>query len=453
MTCKIAAFAAIILFACGSGWKAIAAPAAGIAEWTLLIYMNGKNNLEPDAIQNFREIASVGSSKNVNAVVAFGRPKNHTTEEAESWHGVLRFHVKKGQQPVPSNAAKDLRSNVELSDMGSPKALDDFLDWAVEKYPAKKFMLIVWNHGQGWRFQMARDKSLRSVSSVGSPNAAIEAMTALTERPTDSPQVGGHRAVSFDDDSGRFLYNSDIQNSVARLSSRMKRKLDLIGFDACLMSMMETGYAFRDTAQTMVSSEELEPGSGWDYAAIMKALTAKPAMSAEELGAVVVEAYRKRFGDRHLTTLSVLDLNLMTAASTALSDLAGRMQASLPEERAAIEKARSGMQTYGAGAALRTSIDLISFLDRYVSTTSNAELRAAAVRSRDSASKTVLKNYASTRSTDATGSKGLAIYFPATLVDFNADFFKDGYVKSNTDHPVEFVQKERWADFLHSYLH
>jgi hypothetical protein len=46
----------------------------------------------------------------------------------------------------------------------------------------------------------------------------------------------------------------------------------------------------------------------------------------------------------------------------------------------------------------------------------------------------------------------LTIYFPATKQDFLQDTDHVGYLKSNTVYPVAFVQKEKWADFLASYL-
>ena len=30
------------------------------------------------------------------------------------------------------------------------RKLADFGKWAKEKYPAKKYMMVVWNHGDGW---------------------------------------------------------------------------------------------------------------------------------------------------------------------------------------------------------------------------------------------------------------------------------------------------------------
>lgn len=425
--------------------------AAAPAEWTLIIFMNGKNNLEADAIQNFREIASVGSSDKINVVVQFGRPKSHVTDEAEGWSGVLRFHVKKGQQPVPSASVMDLRNRADLSDMGSPVALNDFINWSVKGYPAKRYMLVVWNHGQGWRFQMARDISLRAIGATRLPAASIQAMSQIGDEPREAPQVGGFRAVSFDDDTGNFLYNSDVQQSAATLATRLNKKLDLVGYDACLMSMMETAYGFRDSAALMVASEELEPGAGWDYAAIMKSIASKPTMTPRELADAVVNAYKARYGNLHLTTLSVVDLSKVTNASSAVSEFAKGLQAALPAQRDAVKSARSKLQTYGAGDGLRTSIDLLSFLKLYMSLTSDQAMRTLANKAFEAVDQTVLTNYASTKSTAASGSKGLAIYFPAERSDFDADPYNEGYKKTNTDHIVEFVAKERWADFLQSY--
>lgn len=66
------------------------------ADWTVMIYLNAKNNLEPDGINNFQDMAVTGSSSNVNLVVEMGRPKDHISQDFGPWSGVLRFLVKKG---------------------------------------------------------------------------------------------------------------------------------------------------------------------------------------------------------------------------------------------------------------------------------------------------------------------------------------------------------------------
>jgi hypothetical protein len=64
------ATACVFAFVCLATTSAI----ADTAEWTLMVFMNAKNNLEADALANFREIAIVGSIPKVNVVVELGRP-------------------------------------------------------------------------------------------------------------------------------------------------------------------------------------------------------------------------------------------------------------------------------------------------------------------------------------------------------------------------------------------
>ena len=42
-------------------------------------------------------------------------------------------------------------------------------------------------------------------------------------------------------------------------------KFDWIGFDACLMGMLEVADVLSPYANYMIASEELEAGSGWNY--------------------------------------------------------------------------------------------------------------------------------------------------------------------------------------------
>ena len=83
-----------------------------------------------------------------------------------------------------------------------------------------------------------------------------------------------------------------------------------MGFDACLMAMVETTYAMRNIANVMVGSEELEPGKGWSYSDWVARLSAKSAMEPEELAKTIVEAYKSYYTNfRKPTTLSSVKLS------------------------------------------------------------------------------------------------------------------------------------------------
>ncbi|WP_084800098.1 clostripain-related cysteine peptidase [Bradyrhizobium sp. Ai1a-2] len=302
-----------------------------------------------------------------------GRPSKHYTSEAEGWSGTLRFLVKKGQKPVPSAAVADLRNAPDVSDLGSLAALNDFLNWSVERYPAKKYMLVVWNHGQGWRFQMAADASIRQMATTRRlSRSTLQDSRAASE---NVPHVGGYRAVSFDEETNSLWCMSDVQQSVEAVSRRLKRKLDVVGFDAGLTSSIETAYALQNFSTLMVGSEEREPAAGWDYASSFKLLTENPAMSPLELSNQLLAAYQERYGDLEMTTLSVVELSRVEAAATAVSAFADALSKVVTSERINIETARSSLVPYGAGIGPLTSIDLPSFLANYIKVTSNPDTR------------------------------------------------------------------------------
>src|SRR3990172_9807930 len=83
----------------------------------------------------------------------------------------------------------------------------------------------------------------------------------------------------------------ELKRVLARAHRLLGRKVDLVGMDACLMTMIEIAYQIRDHACVLVGSEELEPGAGWLYAAILGDLAAKPTLGPEELGATIVRRY------------------------------------------------------------------------------------------------------------------------------------------------------------------
>ena len=67
--------------------------------------------------------------------------------------------------------------------------------------------------------------------------------------------------VCSDETDGDILYNHEVSSAIAAAGLH----LNLIGFDACLMAMVENAYPLRNLADYMVGSEETEPGDGWPY--------------------------------------------------------------------------------------------------------------------------------------------------------------------------------------------
>ncbi len=424
------------------------------AEWNVLVFLNAKNNLEPFSFKNFEQMAQVGSTDDVNILVEFGRPQHHYSKAYGAWTKTLRFRVEKGMTPTEDAAVEDLG----LVNMGDGAALGDFVTWARTHYPARRTMLAVWDHGQGWR--------RRQLVTMRLAPAELAELTELRESararlgddlgsqpsiPDDTRLHGAVRYVSHDEDTGDKLYNREIQDVLAGLTT--EAPIDVIGFDACLMAMLETAYALRDVGSVLVASEELEPGDGWGYDLFLEPLVADPAgTDAARLGSLMVEGYRAYYGDRDATTLSAVDLGATATLATAVSRFAETATTGLATHRPVLARARDACENYAPGYGLN-SIDLGRFLDRVAEADGvDGTLATRAREARAALDAVVIANYASRSRRGRFGSHGVAVYFPKTRLEFANDPDRDGYRIGNTYYPVEFVDKEKWAAFLHAYL-
>lgn len=339
------------------------------ASWTFMVYMDADNNLEPDSVDDFLEMASVGSTADVNIVVQFDRIGGYDSRYGD-WTGTKRYYITNGMTPTEANAVEDLG---ELN-MADPATLTDFITWTKTYYPANKYAVIMWNHGGGWR------KSKKDLWNERNKNEKKE----LT-----------FKAVCWDDTSGGdCLYTSEMTSAFSSAGGAT-----LIGFDACLMGMVEVAYDLRSHAQVMVGSEETEPAPGWPYNTIMSDLTAHPSASAAQLGSAIVDRYYASYGNSY--TQGALDqTNLATLAST-VSTFAQSMIDNWNTDEAAV---RSAAQ------------DVITQLDNTV------------INEKHGAG--------------WPGANGAAIYFPEIAAGFNSDY--NGTI-------IQFPNDTQWEEFLQAF--
>ena len=438
-----------------------------LADWTVMVYMNAKNNLECAGLANFSQMANVGSSDRVNLIVELGRPVKHRyTNDEGNWTGVLRFRVKRGMHPVEGSAIDPSLASVRNADMGSGATLSDFVRWSETTFPAKKFMLVIWNHGQGWRlYQTLLVKDRATWFPV---NYKVDTFSDDDPKPCDGPSgqtlTGGFRSVSFDDDTGNFLYNRDVADSMKGLH------VDVLGFDACLMSMIESAYAFRNVASTMVASEELVPGDGWNYDLWLRKLLDNPGMDGQVLAKEIVKSYGETYKDSGNTTISAIDMKGVTDATQALAKVSLLARKRIKSEGPILAFTRVSFRTFGdwyddswqdcQGSKIVRfhGIDLQQFLRLYARNTQDIEIRKQLTQTERLIAALVIANYASSISAGADHwASGLAVYFPSSEIDYQCDYDKSGYdveaVRAGlVQFAPQFVEIPGWADLLHEYL-
>ncbi len=398
----------------------------GGTKWTFMVYIDGDNNLEDAAIDDFLEMAAVGSTKDVKIVVQMDRAPGYTTSHGD-WKGTKRFLVQKGDTPSVA-PLQDLGE----ANMGDPAVLQAFVEWGITNYPAEHYLLSIWNHGGGWRdLQKKLVERVRSVRSRGESDTGVA------------------RAVAWDDTDGDVLYMKEVQQALETAKQGIEGrtgtsvKLDVVGFDACLMGMVEVAYALRNAANCVVGSEQTEPNDGWPYDTILTDLVATPSFTARDLSGLIVTKYKNSYSGSGITQAAV-DLSGLSTVISKIDNFTGKAAAEWPN----LKNARASSMTYHPGGASYWGVDLWGFADNAYSRVTSTDIKTAALELKNAIDAFVVNEL---HSSDMAGSHGVAVYFPETLTAFNSDPDHTGYQESNTFMPVDFVNQHRWDNWLQTY--
>jgi Clostripain family len=301
------------------------------AEWTWLVYMAGDNNLEGNGRDDLEEMQQVGSTGAVKIAVQFDTEENRTT----------RYRVDPGSLIVLQESAG--------VNTGSSVALSEFIKWGRVTFPAKHYLLDVWNHGGGWEnlppdfnYESMRRRLPRAHADLARLKRAL--FRASISKILDRSIL--ERAIAIDVHAHDYLDNQELHGAV-KDGFVDEAPLDILGMDACLMNMLEVAYEMKDVARFMVGSEETEPPAGWPYAAILRPLAENPTMSPAELSARIVVEYQASYPNAYPpVTQSALDLERVSTAEKAVDQLAIALLTDISEVAGAVRGARDLAQAF-----------------------------------------------------------------------------------------------------------
>lgn len=267
--------------------------------WNFLVYMNGDNNLEYFAVEDFEEMERIGSTKHVNIFVLFDRsPRSAFPYDSshEDWSDTRLYRVLRDNNPLKFNSQRLtpewLTGHAEL-DMSDPATLRQFIVFCQKYYPAEHTVLTLWDHGSAvWPRAVRR--------TDGETPSAVKAV-CWDDTTTDTPYPWN------------CLTTDEIARALADAKSVTGQKVDIINMDACLMQMLEVAYELWNggdpLADYVVGSQADVYGDGNDYRAVLARLTANPAVTAREFAARLVDDYYAYYVHKGLsTTYSVLSL-------------------------------------------------------------------------------------------------------------------------------------------------
>lgn len=402
-----------------------------VARWTFLIYLDADNNLETAGVGDFQEMAKVGSSSLVNIVVQMDRHPGTNLPQYTGfyggWDGTRRFLVKKDDDPSVT-PLQDLGEK----NMGDPEVLRDFVEWGVKNYPAKHYALVIWNHGDGWRATM--QKLMLKIKDA---------------RSRGEQEWGISKAIAHDDTDNDVLYMKEVQTALESAVTNLKgnngfEKFDIIGFDACLMGMVEVAYAMRNVTNYMVGSEDLEPGDGWPYDLILKELISAQSVTPDKLAGIIVTEYVNSYRGRTGITQGAVDISKLNPLVTAIDAFTNKANT----EWSGLKEARKNTEEFNRMTFSTWGVDLRDFADKVFNQVTSVELRGAALDLRNAVDDFVIIEG---HSSDLPGSYGVSIYFPPDQRRYDQDPDHYGYEETNTFMPVDFVKISRWDNWLKDF--
>lgn len=95
------------------------------------------------------------------------------------------------------------------------------------------------------------------------------------------------------DDHGGNMNTWDLTTILSGMAAAAGQRIDILGFDACLMSHVEIGYQVRNYVDFLVASEETEPAQGWDYQGWLRTVTS--ASTPFQVASSIVDTYGRSY--------------------------------------------------------------------------------------------------------------------------------------------------------------
>lgn len=330
---------------------------------TVLIYMIAAD-LDRDAgaaSQDLDEMMKADISKGINIVVQTGGTK--------SWSNDYLSNGKVERFTIDNNGINMIDSLGKLS-MAKQQSLADFIEWGTENYPARKYHLILWDHGGGVAGGFGNDEN-------------------------------------FPDDS---LYLSDIGKALHAADTHF----ELIGFNACLMATVETANIVKDYADYLLASEEsVYANAGLNYTNYINMLSHDPDIDTLDLGMKMCDTF---VGDEiineltnyEMATMSVIKLSEMSKLMDALDEYFGELRKLMEGSDQGLNEvisARYASKSYGEDGF--DEIDLLDFVNHISSVPEETKRELV----------TAFNHVVLYNGTYSEGVNGLSIYIPGVLAE------------------------------------
>src|SRR5262245_213932 len=223
------------------------------ANWAILVYVSADRVLTNFAVESLKQLKRSASEKTIALVQV------HSSNQ----EGAQRY-VFNGKSDPASSIEEDRQPSIQppLSPGGiaDPANLTKFMDWA-SQYDARHRCLFLWGHGYELLLnEDDADPAKRYGRNYLTPKALREALKNAKRNVSDS-------------------------------------RLDIIGIDACSMSLVELASELADFGDFLIASQEDVPDQSFPYQEMLQKLEVYPPDDVEGISASIPQLYRQAYQD------------------------------------------------------------------------------------------------------------------------------------------------------------
>ncbi|MCI0620094.1 MAG: clostripain-related cysteine peptidase [Acidobacteria bacterium] len=483
-------------------------------KWSIMVYMAGGDDVSDEARDSLLRMKQVGSTEHFHLIAQFdtGREGSSTKryyltpfEEAETVEKLLKAPCQKildsslmaypmmnalAGEPARSLCdmlqdekvckrleqhpdsirtlvldcilARDLDADLKRqTNSGDPDVLGAFIQWGIERYPADYKMVIIWGHGNG--FSVAWDASPLMTPRRTSTELGLEKPTELgVEKPTElgAPEEKPTELGGPDEKPAELLTSSG-PDSLTLVELRKafeirgqgadEESIHIVGFNSCLMGMIEVCRQLSGAVQIAIGSEGLTPNTSWPYHTILGVLKRNYdrnfEMDPRSFAEMIVEEYAKYYSKEYERNpkkgidLSACDLEATQGLVNAMRELVKLLLEKLKEEYPRREVLNAIMAAHLKNQDYFNSYyaDLYDFCDLLRNSCHDDAVQERCQNVMSAVKKMAWKN--EHKGNAVRHSYGVSIYFPweddATFKKYRG---------------LEFINDTGWREFLELYL-
>ena len=395
----------------------LATRAGTTAEWTVMVYLDGDNNLDPDSVSDITEMMMVGSTEKVNVLALWDR----YNEPA------YLYQVLKGNLKLLDGLTVDgMPVNGQEISMADWKVLEAFVDYGKANMPANHYMLDLWDHGSPFGYACWDDHWEAPWYPTGSALSMAQVVQAL-------------------EGSGN---------------------MDILTYDGCTIGMAEIAHNFTLVPASMdlqigylVASEEYIPNAGYGYNTILEGMNSATDMSAASVAGILIDDYASTYSPKgqakgsSTVGLSAIDISKIGALAPLMKSLTDILELGLSEDfdsyHRMIAVARGEANLGWSLNGWDKRVDLGTFLSTLSALSDDQDVKQLAIDAFGVIKESVM--VANTPALHSQSAYGLGIWFPTSYRSLGNANNGGFWTLDQYSTVFAFAEDAGWLSFLHAY--